>query len=211
MPKRRGRPKIEIYIKQRIFAEALKNRDTPRELLAKQLEVYFLENEVKNVPTIQTMVKLISQVRNEKRKPIDKPWHLTTLDESPEYHISPETVAKIFQLRLKGLKTLSIRDARWFDRLSSLPLPIGVVRVLAQQLSEQEIISVLLNETFDSADFEQYNILGALQDPKQLEQLNEIAELFPEGFDSADVASGLVEQLNTLKTKYTTKYIEQGE
>ena len=92
--------------------------------------------------------------------PRDKPWHLGTLN---DYPLSSKTIAMIFELKIKGLKYLSVRDAQWFDRLSSLPLPIGIICMLAQGVSEDEIICDMLGrKDFDTSTWEETELLGIL-------------------------------------------------
>ncbi len=118
MAGRRG-PKISPEVQRLIREQALLSPKKRTEL-AVELET-MIEAKGWSSPTIETMEKLISKMRNQ-RDSQDAPWSVTTLAEY-ENEIPPEslpTVLKVWQKTLEWnwIKPLSIREAKWVARLS---------------------------------------------------------------------------------------------
>lgn len=117
MKQKRGRPGIKPFIKQLIYANAIKDESTPR--LALALELKRLIEEMGEVsPSEETMIKLISEARNQPDGPLDKVWSLGCL---AEYEISPEALPAIMRVYRKYHREkegyFTIRWAMWIARL----------------------------------------------------------------------------------------------
>ncbi len=156
-------PDIKVLITRR----ALEQRDKPREKLADELIKEIIKSYPKEKPPVlEYVMRLISAARNSHREE-DEPWNLHTLD---KYPISPDTVAKIFELKIMGLQHISIRDAQWFDRLSSIPLPLEVLFNCAQRISLYEVYNIISRTNYYDNKVEQ-QILTLLSNPEELKIL----------------------------------------
>lgn len=102
-------------------------------------------------PTIETMEKIISKIRN-RRDSQDAPWSVTTL---AEYEIPPEalpTVLEVWQKTLEWnwIKPLSIREAKWVSRLRYAIKDLETLCCLAVELAVmEEIIRDAISIPFD--------------------------------------------------------------
>jgi hypothetical protein len=201
---RRGISRDEKNRPQESKGNAASHQDADRcekkreELAGELIEEITKEFKRETPPAWETVVKKISEARN-RANGKDVAWGLGTLD---DYPLSPLAVANIFALKTTGLRTISIRDAVWFDRLSMLPIPSAVVRLLAQQLSTHERIFELTQTKnaparFNAVVFEN-TLLHLLASPQEQQELQELVEHRPEGYDAADLARQLVAQLKAL-------------
>lgn len=93
---------------RRKIVEAAKDSDEDREKLAHNLRKIIGIG----APSLETTKRIISQVRNSEN-PIDKPWHLATLDDNRSIPTSAIPVL----LKIKKAHKLSIREAKWAARL----------------------------------------------------------------------------------------------
>jgi hypothetical protein len=114
-------------------------------------------------------MRMISRIRNS-TSPLDMPWHLGTLRDHP---LPPGGVAKVFAIKCQYSRppklqkgawgiTLSIREALWISRLSSLPMAIDDLEREALDYADAERISELGGTPFDTYDKDEevYEILG---------------------------------------------------
>lgn len=111
----------------------------------------------------------------ESQKGLDGEWHLGTLDKHP---LSPAGIARIIDYKLKAKKNntdwVSIRIARWMDRLSSIyvsiegqqiPLSADNLSFLATLYAAQEYGQEVFGEDYAfSPEFDNDTILKLLQE-----------------------------------------------
>ncbi len=122
MAAKRGRPKIRPVVKKTIYSHALKNKNTPRQALAVELR-HLIEEMGELVPSEETIIKLISQARNNPDSPIDAGWSLGALSEYPIPTDALPMVMSIWERRITQDDTdeyLTIREALWVARLYKL-------------------------------------------------------------------------------------------
>jgi hypothetical protein len=148
-------PTIKILISSRAIQESEKKRGILANELIRDIKRNFPKEKT---PAKDTIVKLISRARNSNRDE-DKPWHLCTFEDNP---ISSKTIAQIFELKTEGLKTISVSDSQWLDRLSSLQLHIWSLLYFAQRLSLSEKLSQISRSAPDVSDLEE-EILNLLR------------------------------------------------
>jgi len=87
--------------------------------LAKKLQVE-LEAMGYDVPEVEVLERKISEFRNNPVDPKDKPWSIGTL---VQYPIPPEALLTVLEAWARYRKqgdTLTVREALWFSRLSSV-------------------------------------------------------------------------------------------
>ncbi len=113
MPGRRG-PKISPEVKELIMNEALKSTKKRTELAVELGET--IEAKGWHSPTVETMEKLISKIRND-RDSQDRPWSVAAL---ADYEIPPEALPVVMNAWSKALgqeTPLTIRQVKWIARL----------------------------------------------------------------------------------------------
>ncbi len=83
-----------------------------------------------------------------------------------DYPLNPDAIAKIFELKAKGLPYLTNRTVRWISSLSSLPLSVDVLYIFAWIAAYNERIFDLagLPRDTDTLTFERI-LLKVLQNP----------------------------------------------
>lgn len=197
MNKSRKRPKkILPIIKLFIASKAIEELGETREKLAGDLIEEITRLWPKETPPAwETVIKLISKARNSSRE-VDKPWHLSTLD---DYPISSKTIAQIFELKTQGLRTMTIRDAQWLDRLSSIRrLPLEILCRLAQLLSLNEKYSKISKDAFDTNYWEK-KIVSLLGNSEERESMIHILRTVPEGLDIITMSEIFRESLKQSK------------
>ncbi len=164
MRKRGGNrgPKIKPSIKELIRITALGDR-RGRGVVARELQG-LIEKSGEFVPTEDTLIKMISEVRNEEREAEDKPWHMGFLNGYPQ---SPEALAGIigaYQFAVEHSATLTNREARWIGRLSA------VARQMFPALSDRELGPLLIVWGLEYAE-------GEMQSIESRERLFDTTEL----------------------------------
>jgi hypothetical protein len=113
MKAKRGRPRMKPTIKRLIYSKAIKDKETPRLALAVELK-NLIEEMGENPPSEETMIRLISQVRNHPISPLDEDWW--QLSSLAEYNISAEVVPLVMSI-LEEIEYLTIREVLWIGRL----------------------------------------------------------------------------------------------
>ena len=124
MNKRRpGRgPKISNEVRRLIIGQAIHDsKHMPRRALAVRLQD-LIEKMGEISPTEDTLVKMISEARNQQPSEFDRPWSIGTC---AQYNIPPDIIPVLIWMQqfrarseLKILqKELTIREAQWFTRL----------------------------------------------------------------------------------------------
>ena len=202
-------------IKLLITSTALNQPEVGRMDLADEL-ITEIEKDYPTVvpPAWETVVKIISEARNQSSDE-DKPWSMETLNVLEatnvllddrvlvKRRISSKTIAQIFVLKAMGLQDFSVRDAKWLDRLSALPLPLEILRDQSQQLSLleklQEIsdnkrIKNITRIKFDTKAWEN-NLVKLLRDPEWQWQVYKMAKNEPEGKDVVALTSEIRDEL----------------
>jgi hypothetical protein len=143
----------------------------------RQLEIVLAGD---RIPTsLSAVQKKVSQIRknfkNIKETGLDNLWHLGTLK---DYPLPPEGIAKVFAIkctygrppkRPKGAWgiTLSIREALWISRLSSLPMSLDKLQETALDYADAERVGELSGIPFDTYDRDE-EIYEVLRDPGQV-------------------------------------------
>ncbi len=121
--KKTGRgPNISREVRQLIISQAIHDsKNMPRRALAVRLQD-LIEKMGEISPTEETLMRLISEVRNKQPSELDQPWSIGVCE---KYNIPPDIIpvlVKELQFRTNTeFKTLgqelTIREARWFARL----------------------------------------------------------------------------------------------
>jgi hypothetical protein len=202
-------------IKLLITSTALNQPEVGRMDLADEL-ITEIEKDYPTVvpPAWETVVKIISEARNQSSDE-DKPWSMETLNVQEaanvllddhvlvKRRISSKTIAQIFILKAMGLQAFSVRDAKWLDRLSALPLPLEILRDQAQQLSLLEKLQEISDNKriknisrikFDTKAWEN-NLVKLLRDPEWQWQVYKMAKNEPEGKDVVALTSEIRDEL----------------
>lgn len=153
MAGRRG-PRISPEVQRLIREQALLSTKKRTEL-AEELET-MIEAKGWPSPTIETMEKIISKIRNQ-RDSQDAPWSVTTL---AEYEIPPEALPTVLEVWQKTqewnwIKPLSIREAKWVSRLSYAIKDLETLCCLAVENAVMEEIirdadSISVDPLFDA-------------------------------------------------------------
>ena len=88
--KRQPRAKAMLpAIKELITIRALENKDNDRNLLAHELIEEIKQKFPHEItPTVETLIKKISEARNHAPDPLNEPWHLGILDKLNDYGLS---------------------------------------------------------------------------------------------------------------------------
>jgi len=154
MAAKRGRPKIKPAVKKTIYSHALKYKNTPRQALAVELR-HLIEEMGELVPSEETIIKLISQARNNPDSPIDDTWSLGTLS---EYPIPTDALPMVMSIRSRRIwqrdadEYLTIREALWVARIYKLieiskprSVPPDVNDVLYELYREADTLGKELN------------------------------------------------------------------
>lgn len=157
--------------------------------------------------TIAMIFKLKVEALKAERNPTDYLTYYTRLQKlKEELKVEPtdELEEKLKEEITKELKArelnISIRDARWLDRLSLLQFTDGILLFFAQRLSKHEIMSQLSgNKAFDSYMILEREILETMKDSRKLKILKDLTEHYPEGFNSRLSAEELIEDVMRLK------------
>lgn len=184
-------PEITNMITERAINEPQQHREKLAEELIAEIEKLFPSE---TPPVFETVVRKISEARNKWRKE-DEPWHLGILD---DYPISSKAIGQIFELKTQGLQRFSIRDAKWFDRLSSTDLPLQVLRRVAQLMSMKERVSDISRTDFDTSPWER-TIVGLLEDPQYREMMVSMAERDTAGLDAVARSDVFIRHLKDSK------------
>jgi hypothetical protein len=124
--KKRGRPGIKPWIEALIAKRVIAERKKPPE---ERMPVKVLANEIRKdiiggnerAPEISTLERRILNY-SKKSSPEDEPWTIFTLDRHP---IPLEALPKVLKQyrEVKDFCGLSIREAKWIARLSSIEPP----------------------------------------------------------------------------------------
>ncbi len=108
--------KLKPSVKSLIAKRAIENPNYDRRLLALEL-IKEIKKAGEIQPTEDTLIKYISEARS--KYTIDKAWNTSVLNSEP---ISPDALPWLIgvQVHLKSYcsKPLTIREAKWFNRLS---------------------------------------------------------------------------------------------
>lgn len=131
-------PTITPAIRQRVATVFLKHP----EWRAKEIQA---EVSIKDWPSISAVEKMLADIRKKFRETSgqisvdDLEWQVSLI---PQYPIVPLAVKKVYELKLKGVEWISVRNALWISRLCELPLSIdvlyyyAVIYSLAEQANE---------------------------------------------------------------------------
>ena len=107
-------PKITNEVRRLIIGEAVHDsKNLPRRALAVRLQD-LIEKMGAFPPTEDTLVKMISEARNQELGALDRPW---SIGASREYGIQAEAISTLLQLQQLISRTLTIREAQWASRL----------------------------------------------------------------------------------------------
>ncbi|MGD0780761.1 MAG: hypothetical protein ABR954_08330 [Dehalococcoidales bacterium] len=173
--------RIKPLIRQLIASQAIRYPYKPRIVLASDLK-YSIERIGEIPPSEETLIKMISNARNQETSPLDNPWHLGTLfqDEKglpsdtleQKYTLSSEAIPYILKALWWGLEyfedlEFTIRQAKWAARLNgfeSLNKP-GCLYLASFWYAHYEKICGLSKADFDTRWFD-----DALDDFQKLQK-----------------------------------------
>lgn len=165
---KRGRPAMKPTIKQLICAKALQDKGIPRIALAIELKKQ-IEEMGEIPPTEDTIVKLISKVRNYPVSPRDEPWNLGTLENHP---IPPEALPSILEVWRhcrNEFYPFTIREAKWVSHLYALfREDVNNLAQAAQFYAQEELFSEISGVSFFGFD-EPKGVLHLYQRWKRIE------------------------------------------
>ncbi len=190
--------RISDKMRGQIFEYALKeeNRTKSRSILAGELEAKFGDKS----PSLDTLMKLISQARNHAPLELDKPWSLGSF---VECEIPPDLVPLVmaldFGLQGQGQR-LTIRQAKWIVRLSGLPFfkdgknDDGQLLSWARGFALHEQIWEARGKKnkFDSSELDTGLLKSILDTNESLEFIKWLAQV-PPGLISNGVKTGLAQ------------------
>jgi len=126
--KRPGRgPKISNEVRRLIISQAIhESKNMPRRALAVHLQD-IIERMGEVSPTEDTLIRMISEARNQQPSPLDQPWSIGT---SARYEIPAEIIPLLVKLqklmagKAGALREITIREAKWASLLYQAAKPI---------------------------------------------------------------------------------------
>jgi len=130
--------RLDADVKRKIIEAALDPaREQKREKLAEELE----RELGKKSPSLDYLMKLISQARNHKVSNLENPWCLASFEAPP---MPPEVLPVVLQLWKYRIKEgITIREARWAGRLCA------VVRQRLEEVEERRMNGKSVAEDLD--------------------------------------------------------------
>jgi hypothetical protein len=168
--KKTGRgPNISNEIRKLIISQAIHDsKNMPRRALAVRLQD-LIEKMGEISPTEETLMRMISEARNQQPSELDQPWSIGVCE---KYNIPPDIIpvlVKELQFRAKTLQQVpTIREARWFARLYQVvealtrkqfpydpEMRLRFLPLIASCYVERELVSELMNEQCpDTSEFD---------------------------------------------------------
>jgi hypothetical protein len=126
--KKPGRgPKISNEVRRLIISQAIhESKNMPRRALAVHLQD-LIERMGEVSPTEDTLIRMISEARNQQPSPLDQPWSIGT---SARYEIPAEIIPLLLKLqklmagKAGALGEITIREAKWASLLYQAAKPI---------------------------------------------------------------------------------------
>ncbi len=115
-------PNISNEVRQLIISQAIHDsKNMPRRALAVRLQD-LIEKMGEISPSEETLMRMISQARNQQPSELDQPWSIGACE---QYNIPPDIIpvlVRMQQFRARSefkvlQQELTIREARWFARL----------------------------------------------------------------------------------------------
>ena len=170
---KRTKPReLKPTIKRFIFAEAIRQRNVPRGLLANRL-IKEIQESGELAPTLETAKRYISKARNTSN-PIDKPWSLGACRDYPTF-FPPSSL--LFLMKMQQ------QDKTFVDVLTNVRSPGLSIRVCMWIVRLQPLV----NEYFSPDDFEQESeiLFNIAQAYSTAEQCSEI--MGEQAFDTSDL------------------------
>lgn len=152
--KRQPRAKAMLpAIKELITIRALEDRDKDRTLLAHELREEIKKKFPQEItPTVNTIIKKISEARSQASDPLDDVWHLGTLDKHP---LPSEAMPYILKVQeLNPYYKVSIRQAKWISHLHTVVKDIKILSDISRYYTFYEKISTVAQTPFDTSKYD---------------------------------------------------------
>ncbi len=158
-------PNISNEVKRLIIGQAIHDsKNMPRRALAIRLQD-LIEKMGEISPTEETLIRMISEARNQQTSELDQPW---SIGACTQYNIPPDIISVLIRLqKLKAsrdkeglLGEITIREAQWVTRLYPVAEPLinkafgereGRLRLLSLIVScyvQKERVSEQMNEQY---------------------------------------------------------------
>jgi hypothetical protein len=158
-------PNISNEVKRLIIGQAIHDsKNMPRRALAIRLQD-LIEKMGEISPTEETLIRMISEARNQQQSELDQPWSIGACG---SYNIPPDIIPVLIRLqKLKAsgdkeclLGEITIREAQWVTRLYPVAEPLinkafgereGRLRLLSLIVScyvQRERVSKQMNEQY---------------------------------------------------------------
>jgi len=130
--RKKGSPKsLSPEVRSLIVSRAVSERDNTREQLAESL-IAQIEGQGYTAPTFETTIKYISRARSAGDDSLDKPWSTVTLGrEMIDAEVIPWLIGAQVHRKQFLSRPLTIREARWFNRLFGLRNNIALLPDMA--------------------------------------------------------------------------------
>jgi len=200
--RRPGRgPKISNEVRRLIIGQAIHDsKNMPRRALAVRLQD-LIEKMGEISPTEDTMVKLISEARNQQPSDLDQPW---SIGACAQYNIPPDIIPVLIQLQKMNapdykeglLGEVTIREARWVAQLFPVADPVinktfigdeerlQLLSLIVSCYVERERVSEQMNEQYPNT-FDLDKLYFANNDLLSEESLEAWWDTFPRKYQQA--------------------------
>lgn len=197
MKQRKRLTRIKPSVKKIIISNALNSREKPRLQLASELKE-IIEHMGENSPTEETMIKMISDARNQGPNPLDAPWHLGFT----QREISLESIPYIFAVQsyagIKEFGSISARQAGWISHFRGFyKMPMSESETfdlfrISGYYATREIVSEIAGfPEFDTTELDSALRQGKLMDMIQadiMSMVKQTGSLYSKATDRRDKA-----------------------
>lgn len=148
----RGR-RISKTVEAFIEDETIKNPNKPRGALAIELREK-IDRLREPVPTEETLIKMISSIRNRPLDSQDKPWSVAASSQHNFPYDSTPTLLRLWKLCRSLDSHFTVREAKWAIHLSPMLPDIVSLLNFAQVYAARERVYKLMGEEFNSSDLD---------------------------------------------------------
>lgn len=145
--------RISDSVRKLIVQESLENPDVPRRVLAFKLHAY-IDKMGEVAPAEETLIKMISDARNNEPDPLDAPWSLKA---SIDYSFPAEStpyLLRAWKLCFALGIPFSIRQAQWASYLSTVVSSPKDLIMWSYRYASLEKVHKVLNIPFVSVDMD---------------------------------------------------------
>ncbi len=148
----RGR-KISKTIEAFIEDETIKNPNKPRRVMAIELQEK-IERLREPVPSEDTLIKMISKIRNRPLDAEDKSWSIAASSQHHFPYDSTPILLRLWKLCRSWDSHFTVREAKWAIYLSPMIPDIVSLLYFAEVYAARERVYKLLGEEFNSSDLD---------------------------------------------------------